>query len=513
MKPSATTRAWLLAQRALAGGALVALSPLFGLLWLAVRASSPGPFLFRQQRRGLGGVPFTIYKIRTMTLGSERATALGVEKTNPAITRVGRLLRELKLDELPQLVNVLRGEMTLVGPRPLPIALEDRLLADLPEFGRRWEARPGLTNLAQVSLFDNGVGDELLDDWRRRTQAELNLLRHQSPAYDLILIGLTLAFLLRRVAGRLRPRPSQPAPAGAATEVLGVPIHNGDYASTCARIAGWIERRESRTVAVCPVHSLMDSFRHPLHREALLAADHVTADGVPIVWAQRFFGAERASRVYGPDLTLELLRRAEALGWRVAFYGGHPDRLETLLEVLSARFPELQVVFHQSPPFRRLSEREDAAVVRALRAARPDLVFVGLGAPKQERWLHEHRGRVPGVLIGVGAAFDFHAGAVRQAPSWIQRCGMEWAFRLAMEPRRLFARYARSNPAFVARIGLQVVAKLRGQRFQVSPPEEPARSFSPPGSGLMRRRLVAAVRAAVAAEAVGERAAPSEVAE
>lgn len=490
MKPSLTWRAWLLAQRALAAGALVALSPLFGLVWLAVRATSPGPFLFRQQRRGLGGAPFTIYKIRTMTLGSERATALGVEKTNPAITSVGRVLRELKLDELPQLVNVLRGEMVFVGPRPLPIALEDRLLEDLPGFERRWEVRPGLTNLAQVSLFDNGVGDELLDDWRRRAQGELNLLRHQSPAYDLILIALTVAFLLRRVAGRLRRTPSAPLQPGSATEILGVPIHNADYAHTCARIAGWINRRESRTVAVCPVHSLMDSFRDPAHREALLAADHVTADGVPIVWAQRAFGAKDASRVYGPDLTLELLRHADALGWRVAFYGGHPDRLETLLEVLAERFPKLQVVFHQSPPFRPLSEREDAAVVRALRAARPDLVFVGLGAPKQERWMHEHRGRVPGVLVGVGAAFDFHAGAVRQAPAWIQRCGMEWAFRLAMEPRRLFARYARSNPAFVARIALQLVAKLRGANFQVTPVEEPARSFSPPGTGVWRRRLL-----------------------
>ena len=102
--------------------------------------------------------------------------------------------------------------------------------------------------------------------------------------------------------------------------------------------------------------------------------------------------------------------------------------------------------------------------------------------------MHEHRGRVPGVLVGVGAAFDFHAGAVRQAPAWIQRCGMEWAFRLAMEPRRLFARYARSNPAFLARIARQFVAKLRGVNFQVDPTEEPARSFSPPGTGAWRRR-------------------------
>jgi putative colanic acid biosynthesis UDP-glucose lipid carrier transferase len=203
--------AWEVAQRALALAALVVLAPVFALLYVLVRGTSPGPFLFQQERRGRGGVPITVLKVRTLRVNSEAATALGVRQTNTAITSVGRVLRELKLDELPQLWNVVRGDMALVGPRPIPMPLDDELTEKIPGFERRREVKPGLTNLGQVTVVDNGVGDDLLRDWRQRFEAELHYLEHRSLAYDLVLIGLTVLFIVRRLARsvdrRLQLRP------------------------------------------------------------------------------------------------------------------------------------------------------------------------------------------------------------------------------------------------------------------------------------------------------------------
>lgn len=481
MKPFA----WELAQRLCAACALLALSPVLVLVAILIRLESAGPALFRQQRRGLGGHPFTIFKFRTLSQGSETQTALGVRSGDSQVTRLGRVLRDLKLDELPQLFNVARGDMSFVGPRPLPLALEDRLLKEIPGFARRWQARPGLTNAAQVSLVDNRLGEDLVADWSERFTAELHLLRHRGPAYDTILVGLTACFLARRVCSKLASivaryfGPGEAAPAET-TQILGIPVANANYAETIQKVAGWVSAQESRMVCVTPVHSLVDAWRLPAHRAALLASDHNTADGVPVVWAQRLLGYRGATRVYGPDLTLKLLERAALEGWRVAFHGGHQDRLPVLLARLIERFPSLDVVYAHSPPFGPLSESHQSHLESELRRTRPDLVFVGLGAPKQELLMSRLRGRVPGVLLGVGAAFDFHAGAVSQAPGWIQGLGLEWAFRLAMEPRRLFVRYARSNPLYVIAISVQLVAHyLLGKSYQASTAAQQVTRFPP----------------------------------
>jgi lipopolysaccharide/colanic/teichoic acid biosynthesis glycosyltransferase len=194
----------------LAAAALLAAAPLFAVLYVAVRATSQGPFLFRQERPGREGRPFTIYKIRTMTVGSESRTALGVTQTSPSITRVGRLLRELKLDELPQLWNVLRGEMAIVGPRPLPVALSKHLSERIPGFRDRQRVRPGLSLVSQVCLHDNEVGEGLVADWTRRATGERHYLRHRSVAYDALVIALTVLFVGRRLhrslAAKVAPR-------------------------------------------------------------------------------------------------------------------------------------------------------------------------------------------------------------------------------------------------------------------------------------------------------------------
>jgi len=476
VEPAPLPAAWSALQRLAAILALVALAPLFAALYVAVRATSRGPFLFRQVRPGQGERPFTIFKIRTLRQDSEGATALGVTRRDARITAIGRWLRELKLDELPQLWNVARGEMAIVGPRPIPAALDRELRGAIPGFARRYLVRPGLTNLSQVTIADNRVGSDLLADWRLRFEGELHYLEHRSVAYDLAMIGLTALFVLRRLA-RVAARPRRraaaaDAPACAAeapaTELLGVPVSNVDYEQVLAHMEGWIARGQPRYVGVTPVHSLVDAVWSPSHRQALRGAALNTPDGVPVVWAQRLLGVRGASRVYGPDLMLHGLARAEARGWRVALYGGSAARLATLEQVLRGRFPRLRLVAAISPPYRPLTAQEDEALTAQLRDARPDLTWVGLGCPKQERWMAEHCGRVPGVLVGVGAAFDFHCGAVPQAPARWQRLGLEWLFRLLQEPRRLFWRYATANPTYVLLIGLQLLRRaLTGERYQL----------------------------------------------
>lgn len=188
-----------LAARALAFLTLLLLAPGLALLALLVRLDSRGPVLFRQRRMGYGGKPFTVWKIRTMTIGSENATALGTRGDGAHVTRVGRVLRKLKLDELPQLWNVVRGEMTFIGPRPIPIALYEELCRHIPDFPLRNQIPPGLTNLSQISLADNKLGDELLDDWRLRFQGELHYIRNKNPWYDLTILLMTGLFVLRRL--------------------------------------------------------------------------------------------------------------------------------------------------------------------------------------------------------------------------------------------------------------------------------------------------------------------------
>ena len=187
----------------------------------------------------------------------------------------------------------------------------------------------------------------------------------------------------------------------------------------------------------------------------------VTPDGMPLVWLLRALGIREASRVYGPTLTLHVCDAVAAAGVPVGFYGGTPESLRAFENALMGRFPELQVAYRHAPPFRDLTADEDERVVGDILASGARILFVGLGCPKQERWMAAHKDRLPLVQIGVGAAFDFHSGRVRQAPAWLQNFGMEWAFRLAMEPRRLWRRYLVNNPRFLLLAALQLAGFRR----------------------------------------------------
>ena len=236
-------------------------------------------------------------------------------------------------------------------------------------------------------------------------------------------------------------------------DVLGVHVSAIDLPMALDEIERWISSGEPHYVCVTGVHGVMESQRDAELREIHNRSGLTTPDGMPMVWAGRSAGARWMSRVYGPDLMLAVCERAAARGWTSYFYGGRDGVAEALAARLQARYPGFTVVGMESPPFRALSDDEDAATVARINDAAPDLVWVGLSTPKQERWMAAHRGRLQAsAMLGVGAAFDIHAGTLRQAPVWVQRRGLEWLYRLYREPRRLWRRYISIIPRFVIAI-------------------------------------------------------------
>lgn len=236
------------------------------------------------------------------------------------------------------------------------------------------------------------------------------------------------------------------------------------YANAVRQILRWGRERRGRYVCVATVHMVMEAYDDPHFQQAVNQADLVTSDGVPLVWALRLLGAEAATRVYGPDLVPALCQEATNQNVPVGFYGGTPEVLERMAAELRRRWPSLSIGFCWSPPFRPLTAAEDAEVVARINASDVRVLFVGLGCPKQERWMAEHRDRLALVMVGVGAAFDFLAGTKRQAPPLLQRAGLEWCFRLATEPRRLWRRYLYHNPRYLGLFARQLIAE-RWRRY------------------------------------------------
>lgn len=234
-----------------------------------------------------------------------------------------------------------------------------------------------------------------------------------------------------------------------------------EWDEAVGRIAHWGAGRQSRYVCICNVHSVVTTTTDVEFKIAVNNADMATPDGAPIAWALRKLGHPAQERINGPDLMMRYLAEAERLGQAVFFYGSTEDTLARLETALREHFPDLRIAGAHAPPFRPLTREEDEAIVEQINASGANVVFVGLGCPKQEKWMAEHRGRIRAVMIGVGAAFDYHAGVIKRAPLWWQRNGLEWLYRLGSEPRRLFKRYLVTNTLFVFGFVRQLVsAKL-----------------------------------------------------
>jgi N-acetylglucosaminyldiphosphoundecaprenol N-acetyl-beta-D-mannosaminyltransferase len=252
----------------------------------------------------------------------------------------------------------------------------------------------------------------------------------------------------------------------ARVNVLGVGISAINLSDAVRTIEGWIASGERHYVNVCNVHTVMECQKDEALRRLVNDSGLSTPDGMPLVWLSRLHGHASAGRVYGPDLMLTLSERSQRTGHRHFFYGGGPGVAERLADKLRERFTGLRVAGTHEPPFRPVGAQEDRAVLDAIDASGADIVWVGLGTPKQDYWVARHRPLLSApVLIAVGAAFDFHAGLIAQAPRWMQRSGLEWLFRLSREPRRLTYRYLVYNPLFLTLVFLQR-SRLRSYRLE-----------------------------------------------
>lgn len=239
--------------------------------------------------------------------------------------------------------------------------------------------------------------------------------------------------------------------------VLDVPIDVLGWDDALHRILSWSSGKESRYVCICNVHSVITASKDLEFYNVVENADMATADGAPVAWMMRRMGASNQQRINGPDLMWRYCALAEQQNQTVFLYGGTKETLVLLQDRLFKAFPRLHVAGVMSPPFRQLTDKEESEIIEQINRTAPGVVFVSLGCPKQEFWMARHRGKINSVMIGVGAAFDYHAGTIKRAPLWMQNSGLEWLHRLMSEPRRLWRRYFVTNTLFVLKATRQIL--------------------------------------------------------
>jgi N-acetylglucosaminyldiphosphoundecaprenol N-acetyl-beta-D-mannosaminyltransferase len=269
---------------------------------------------------------------------------------------------------------------------------------------------------------------------------------------------LTVPTAMHRTATRVR--------------VVGVPIAATTWDAAIDLLSDWGPERVSRVICICSAHSVVTAARDSDFGRVVASADLATPDGAPVAWMMRRLGAHGQRRIDGSGVMWRACARATEIGQPIYLYGSAPETLDALVARLAATFPALRIVGAESPPFRLLTADEDADVVARINDSGAQLVFVSLGCPAQEYWMDSHRDRVHAVMVGVGAAFDYHAGTLRRAPAWMQRYGLEWAFRFRMEPGRLWKRYLVTNTLFIALAARQLCARWVGgwiARTRVAP--------------------------------------------
>lgn len=247
--------------------------------------------------------------------------------------------------------------------------------------------------------------------------------------------------------------------------VLDAFVDSMDWNQVLETTGDWAQAQQSRYMCFCNVHSIVTAKFRADAGEAIRGADMVLPDGMPIAWALRLLGFREQSRIDGPTFMWRLCQKLQHSGNSIFLYGNQKSTLDRLCSNLASIFPKLRIAGVISPPFRQLTPDEDDAIVNAINATGATVLLVSLGCPKQEMWMARHHGRIRALMVGVGAAFDYHAGTVRRAAPWMQATGLEWFYRLTQEPTRLWRRYLVTNAVFVAYLCMQLIAyALPGRR-------------------------------------------------
>ncbi len=244
-------------------------------------------------------------------------------------------------------------------------------------------------------------------------------------------------------------------------KVISLNVNVCNHDSAIRKISELVGKGTGGYVCFSTVHMVMESYDDAEYGAKVNAADFIIPDGMPLVWMQKLQGVHGAKRVRANDLMIMLCAFAEKNDLTVGFYGGKQTVIDAIRHRAKVDFPQLEIVYAFSPPFRPLTVEEDAEITAEINAKKPDLLFMGLGCPKQENWMAAHKDKLKTVMLGVGASFDFYAGNVKESPEWLGRLGLEWLFRLIQEPRRLWRRYLILNPRFVWLAAMQLIRSKR----------------------------------------------------
>ena len=405
-----------------------------------IKIQSPGPVFFSQVRVGINGRKFKMYKFRSMYIDAEqrKAELMGQNemqglmfkiKDDPRVTPIGRFIRRTSLDEFPQFLNVLKGDMSLVGTRPPTL---DEYVRYENFHLKRLSIKPGITGLWQVSGRNNvkNFDDVIRLDFRYIDQWSLLL--------DIKILLKTVGV----VFGKEKEWKDSCC-------ILGVNISVVNMEETVRCLMEHYREWSGKYICVSNVHTTVMSYENEAYRAIQNGAVMTLPDGKPLSIVARKRGCEMMERVTGPDLMGEIFRISPEYGYRHFFYGSSPETLLKLKEKLLKTYPGLEIAGMISPPYRELTEAEDREYVQKINDAEADFVWIGLGAPKQEYYMAAHEDRIHGLMIGVGAGFDYYAGNIKRAPLFWQKCSLEWLYRLLQDPKKLWKRYLFTNGKFI----------------------------------------------------------------
>jgi N-acetylglucosaminyldiphosphoundecaprenol N-acetyl-beta-D-mannosaminyltransferase len=436
-------------------GVLTWLVPLVGILILM---ESKGSIFFVQRRVGKGGKIFSCLKFRTMVLNPD-ANKLQAQLNDYRITGVGKFLRFTNLDEFPQFLNVFAGDMSIVGPRPHMITDCNQFSKVVSGYKFRNMVKPGITGLSQVKGLRGPAND--FATIFRRFEYDAFYVRNAGFGLDLRIIRQTTGQVAYAL---LRKKMAAPAPLMEIAEDKKLQLFTANYSVTdyiraSETIIAKARINKSFGMSALAVHGLIETVKDKAFRAQVNKLDMVVPDGQPIRWAlNSFYRAGLEDRVTGPILTKYVLARASEENLGVYLYGSTPETLSKFKAFININYPGVKISGTHPDRFREATEEEDLADIEKINESGANIVLVGRGCPRQEKWVASHLGKINAAMMAVGAAFDFHAGNISQAPKWMQQAGLEWSYRLIQEPGKLWKRYFTTNPHFIF---LFLLCKLR----------------------------------------------------